>query len=246
MRPLGAIDAPPARASPPGLARRGALRPSRVSRVSPCSLSSRAAGARERAREISLARRGDDAAGSAGGPGGPGGPGGGGNGGENTPGDGNDGNDDAPRRGGVALGSLALAAFALATPPAACASASAAASSKTTAGDMGVCFLYGFTWFYGIKLALKHLFSPVLFFLGTMLVLSRMGAMPENLVGNAFESYVAPLMPRELTDKNLETGDRVKSAERKFWAFVHRTLPACKDPVAEKAFFAGILLAGLV
>jgi hypothetical protein len=79
-----------------------------------------------------------------------------------------------------------------------------------------------------------------------MLVLSRMGAMPENLVGNAFESYVAPLMPRELTDKNLETGDRVKSAERKFWAFVHRTLPACKDPVAEKAFFAGILLAGLV
>jgi hypothetical protein len=41
-------------------------------------------------------------------------------------------------------------------------------------------------------------------------------------------------------------GDQVKTMERKFWAFVHRVLPASNHPVAEKAFFAGIVLAGLV
>ena len=41
-------------------------------------------------------------------------------------------------------------------------------------------------------------------------------------------------------------GDKIKSAEKRFWAFVHRVLPASQHPAAEKAFFAGIVLAGLV
>jgi len=40
--------------------------------------------------------------------------------------------------------------------------------------------------------------------------------------------------------------DRVKLCEKRFWNFWHRQLPASDHPLAEKAFSAGILLAGLV
>ena len=39
--------------------------------------------------------------------------------------------------------------------------------------------------------------------------------------------------------------DKVKELEKRFWQFVKRVLPACDTPTAEKAFFAGIILAGL-
>ena len=70
----------------------------------------------------------------------------------------------------------AALALALVHPPHA-----VAAAAAPTPSDMGVCFLYGFTWFYGLKLFLKHLFSPILFFLGSMFLLTRMGVLPESL-----------------------------------------------------------------
>ena len=108
---------------------------------------------------------------------------------------------------------------------------------------MMTCFLYGFSWFYGVKLFLKHLFSPCALFLGTMWLLTRMGALPERLGPEAYEAYVKPWIPREWTDAKLEvSGDKVKTYERKFWASVHRILPATLHPTCEKVFFAGILL----
>ena len=126
-------------------------------------------------------------------------------------------------------------------------SSRAVAAAAAPPSDMGVCFLYGFTWFYGLKLFLKHLFSPILFFLGSMFLLTRMGVLPESLGREAYAAYVEPYVPKEWKDPSLEVvDDWVKTAERKFWAFVRRTLPACNHPVAEKTFFAGIILAGLV
>ena len=112
---------------------------------------------------------------------------------------------------------------------------------------MATCFLYGFTWFYGLKLFLKHLFSPSILFVGTMWLLTRMGALPMNLLPDAYAAFVKPYVPREWYRTDLEVVDsRVKTWENKFWAFVHRVLPASNHPLAEKAFFAGIILAGLV
>lgn len=148
------------------------------------------------------------------------------------------------RRRGVGLSLSAALALALVHPPRAAAAAAAAAPSPS---DMGVCFLYGFTWFYGLKLFLKHLFSPILLFLGSMFLLTRMGVLPESLGREAYAGYVEPYVPKEWKDPSLEVvDDWVKTSERKFWAFVRRTLPACNHPVAEKTFFAGIILAGLV
>ena len=73
MRPLGAIDAPPARA--PRGSRAAARFVRRASRALPLLALARRGRARARAR--SSRAPGDDAGGSAGGPGGPGGPGGG-------------------------------------------------------------------------------------------------------------------------------------------------------------------------
>ena len=120
-------------------------------------------------------------------------------------------------------------------------------SIEPSSGDMLTCFLYGFAWFYGLKLFLKHLFSPCALFLGSMWLLTKMKVLPERLGPEAYEAYVAPWIPKEWTDARLTiTGDKVKTYERKFWASVHRILPASQNPTCEKVFFAGILLAGLV
>ena len=110
----------------------------------------------------------------------------------------------------------AALALALVHPPHA-----VAAAAAPTPSDMSVCFLYGFTWFYGLKLFLKHLFSPILFFLGSMFLLTRMGVLPESLGREAYAAYVEPYVPKEWKDPSLEVvDDWVKTAERKFWAFV--------------------------
>lgn len=131
---------------------------------------------------------------------------------------------------------------------------SAIASDKTdttsSPSDLGVCFLYGFTWFYGVKLFLKTLFSPLVLFFGTMFLLTKAGVLPESLGREAYEGYVKPRIPKEWKkdlQSPIEDGveDKVRKFEKQFWKFVKRVLPACSTTTAEKAFFAGIILAGL-
>ena len=154
------------------------------------------------------------------------------------------GNGDDARTPRWGWGTCAGLSAALLNPRPARASSS---SIEPSSGDMLTCFLYGFAWFYGLKLFLKHLFSPCALFLGSMWLLTKMKVLPERLGPEAYEAYVAPWIPKEWTDARLTiTGDKVKTYERKFWASVHRILPASQNPTCEKVFFAGILLAGLV
>lgn len=102
-----------------------------------------------------------------------------------------------------------------------------------------------------MKLFLKNFFSPVLLFMGSMFLLTKTGVLPESLGREAYEGYVKPRVPKEwrdfkkgVTDEVVD--DKVKEVEKRFWQFVKRVLPACDTPMAEKAFFAGIILAGLV
>ena len=145
--------------------------------------------------------------------------------------------------------SLALAASVV---PACAAPRPARAGSEkdgsSSPSDLGVCFLYGFTWFYGVKLFLKNFFSPVLLFLGSMFILTKAGVLPESLGREAYEGYIKPRVPKEWRDFKVSdevVDDKVKEVEKRFWQFVKRVLPACDTPTAEKAFFAGIILAGL-
>ena len=172
------------------------------------------------------------------------GKGGGGGGDGRRDGDGDDGAMRIPKWGWAACAGLS-AAFLV--PGTARASSIGRKGAEPQGSDMLTCFLYGFSWFYGVKLFLKHLFSPCALFLGSMWLLTRMGVLPERLGPEAYEAYVEPWIPREWTDAGLEvSGDKVKTCERKFWASVHRILPATAHPTCEKVFFAGILLAGLV
>ena len=171
------------------------------------------------------------------------GKGGGGGGDGRRDGDGDDGAMRIPKWGWAACAGLS-AAFLV---PGTARASGSIAGAEPQGSDMMTCFLYGFSWFYGVKLFLKHLFSPCALFLGTMWLLTRMGALPERLGPEVYEAYVKPWIPREWTDAKLEvSGDKVKTYERKFWASVHRILPATLHPTCEKVFFAGILLAGLV
>lgn len=173
------------------------------------------------------------------------GKGGGGGGDGRRDGDGDDGAMRIPKWGWAACGAGLSAAFLV--PGTARAHGSIANRAEPRGSDMMTCFLYGFSWFYGVKLFLKHLFSPCALFLGSMWLLTRMGVLPERLGPEAYEAYVKPWIPKEWTDAKLEvSGDAVKTCERKFWASVHRALPATAHPTCEKVFFAGILLAGLV
>jgi hypothetical protein len=122
--------------------------------------------------------------------------------------------------------------------------------TTSSPSDLGVCFLYGFTWFYGVKLFLKTAFSPLMLFFGTMTILTKTNVLPESLAREAYEAYVKPRIPKEWKkdlSAPVETAvdDRVRDMEKRFWKFVKRVLPACSTPTAEKAFFAGIILAGL-
>lgn len=183
---------------------------------------------------------------------GDGGRGGGNRGGDRNDDEGDEGDGkDSHTSAGLALPTLVLFAHLALSPPDAHARASSPSRQSEASApdpkDVGVCFVYGFSWFYGLKLFLKHLFSPVLLFVSTMWLLTRMRVLPVNLLPDAFNAYLKPYVPREWQTPDLNVvGNEVKSAEKKFWAFVHRVLPASHHPVAEKAFFAGIILAGLV
>ena len=57
---------------------------------------------------------------------------------------------------------------------------------------MGVCFLCWFTWFDSLALFLKHLFSPILFFLGSTFSRPGWGVLPESLGARVAAVYVEP------------------------------------------------------
>jgi hypothetical protein len=174
----------------------------------------------------------------------------GGNGGGGGGGDDEGGSDD-PHRPSRTLGLVSLALAASVVPACAAPRPARAGSEKdgsSSPSDLGVCFLYGFTWFYGLKLFLKNFFSPVVLFLGSMFILTKAGVLPESLGREAYEGYVKPRVPKEWRDFKVSdevVDDKVKEVEKRFWQFVKRVLPACDTPTAEKAFFAGIILAGL-
>jgi len=174
----------------------------------------------------------------------------GGNGGGGGGGDDEGGSDD-PHRPSRTLGLVSLALAASVVPACAAPRPARAGSEKdgsSSPSDLGVCFLYGFTWFYGVKLFLKNFFSPVLLFMGSMFILTKAGVLPESLGREAYEGYVKPRVPKEWREFKVSdevVDDKVKEVEKRFWQFVKRVLPACDTPTAEKAFFAGIILAGL-
>ena len=131
-------------------------------------------------------------------------------------------------------------------------------SSKLT--DAATSLLYGFVIFYGVKLALKRLFAPVLLFVSTTHLLYKMRTLRVSPF-MLYEDLIKPYMPLEY-QKNLEdfSAKAMKSKvvdkkllhdgwwdrqERRFWACAHRLLPACDSPIGERAFVIGILLAGL-
>ena len=68
--------------------------------------------------------------------------------------------------------------------------------------DMSTSALYGFVIFYGIKIALKRLFAPVLLFTGTTQLLFRMRALRVS-PGMMYDSFVKPYLPVEYR-RNLE------------------------------------------
>ena len=125
--------------------------------------------------------------------------------------------------------------------------------------DMSTSALYGFVIFYGIKIALKRLFAPVLLFTGTTQLLFRMRALRVS-PGMMYDSLVKPYLPVEYR-RNLEEFSvgalKSKAArnamrdgwwdkqERRFWTCAHRLLPACDSRIGERAFIFGVVLAGL-
>jgi len=125
--------------------------------------------------------------------------------------------------------------------------------------DMSTSALYGFVIFYGIKIALKRLFAPVLLFTGTTQLLFRMRALRVS-PGMIYDSFVKPYLPVEYR-RNLEEFSvgalKSKAArnamrdgwwdkqERRFWTCAHRLLPACDSRIGERAFIFGVILAGL-
>ena len=125
--------------------------------------------------------------------------------------------------------------------------------------DMSTSALYGFVIFYGIKIALKRLFAPVLLFTGTTQLLFRMRALRVS-PGMMYDSFVKPYLPVEYR-RNLEEFSvgalKSKAArnamrdgwwdkqERRFWTCAHRLLAACDSRIGERAFIFGVILAGL-
>ena len=182
-------------------------------------------------------------------------------------GDDEDGGDDSEGgrgRGGVVAMALVTVVATMTTASSARA-VSATASSRgherrsRKLADMSTSAMYGFVAFYGIKIALKRLFAPVLLFAGTTQLLFRMRALKIS-PGMMYDSFVKPYLPVEY-QKNLEEFSvgalKSKAArnamhdgwwdkqERRFWTCAHRLLPACDSPMGERAFVFGVILAGL-
>jgi len=167
-------------------------------------------------------------------------------------------------RGGVVAMALVTVVATMTTASSARA-VSATASSRgherrsRKLADMSTSAMYGFVAFYGIKIALKRLFAPVLLFVGTTQLLFRMRALKIS-PGMMYESFVKPYLPVEY-QKNLQefSAGALKSKaarnamhdgwwdkqERRFWTCAHRLLPACDSPMGERAFVFGVILAGL-
>lgn len=209
------------------------------------------------AREISLDRGGSGTGGGRGG-----GRGGGDDGGR---GEGDDEDDANANRGWMfafGVGASVLATTLASAPEAKAGALNATtrrrSSSKLT--DAATSLLYGFVIFYGVKLALKRLFAPVLLFVSTTHLLYKMRTLRVSPF-MLYEGLIKPYMPLEY-QKNLEdfSAKAMKSKvvdkkllhdgwwdrqERRFWACAHRLLPACDSPIGERAFVIGILLAGL-
>jgi hypothetical protein len=209
------------------------------------------------AREILLDRGGSGTGGGRGG-----GRGGGDDGGR---GEGDDEDDTNANRGWMfafGVGASVLATTLASAPEAKAGALNATtrrrSSSKLT--DAATSLLYGFVIFYGVKLALKRLFAPVLLFVSTTHLLYKMRTLRVSPF-MLYEDLIKPYMPLEY-QKNLEdfSAKAMKSKvvdkkllhdgwwdrqERRFWACAHRLLPACDSPIGERAFVIGILLAGL-
>jgi len=178
--------------------------------------------------------------------------------------DGGDDSEGGRGRGGVVAMALVTMVATMTTASSARA-VSATASSRgherrsRKLADMSTSAMYGFVAFYGIKIALKRLFAPVLLFAGTTQLLFRMRALKIS-PGMMYDSFVKPYLPVEY-QKNLEEFSvgalKSKAArnamhdgwwdkqERRFWTCAHRLLPACDSPMGERAFVFGIILAGL-
>ena len=251
-----------------------ARRPVRGSHGKPLRRATRSAFAsvgRRRRRSVAngnAARRGGGAretSSDRGGSGSGGGRGGDGDGGGRGEGDEDEGEDDANGRrlGTFALGvgaSVLAATFASAPEANAGALSGTRRRSSSKLTDAATSLLYGFVVFYGVKLALKRLFAPVLLFVSTTHLLYKMRTLRVSPF-MLYEDLIKPYMPLEY-QKNLEdfSAKAMKSKvvdkkllhdgwwdrqERRFWACAHRLLPACNSSIGERAFVIGILLAGL-
>jgi len=116
--------------------------------------------------------------------------------------------------------------------------------------NMATAALYGFVFFYAIKMALKRLFAPMVVFAGTTQLLYKMRAVQISPT-MMYERFVKPYVPVEYRRSLNEFGDKAtddtywKKQEKRFFACAHRILPASDSPMGERALLLGILLAGL-
>lgn len=233
------------------------LKPSVVGRRSVVTGDAPRHGGGDCTRGISLDRGGSGTGGRRGG-----GRGGGDDGGRGEGDDQDDANANRGRMFAFGVGASVLATTLASAPEANAGALNATtrrrSSSKLT--DAATSLLYGFVIFYGVKLALKRLFAPVLLFVSTTHLLYKMRTLRVSPF-MLYEDLIKPYMPLEY-QKNLEdfSAKAMKSKvvdkkllhdgwwdrqERRFWACAHRLLPACDSPIGERAFVIGILLAGL-
>jgi len=116
--------------------------------------------------------------------------------------------------------------------------------------NLATSVLYGFVFFYAIKVALKRFFAPMLLFTSTTQLLYNMRAVKISPM-MLYDSFIKPYMPREYQRSLNDFGDKAmndswwQKQERRFFTCAHRILPACDSPMGERALILGVLLAGL-
>ena len=116
--------------------------------------------------------------------------------------------------------------------------------------NLATSVLYGFVFFYAIKVALKRFFAPMLLFTGTTQLLYNMRAVKISPM-MLYDSFIKPYMPSEYQRSLNDFGDKAmndswwQKQERRFFTCAHRILPACDSPMGERALMLGVLLAGL-
>jgi hypothetical protein len=116
--------------------------------------------------------------------------------------------------------------------------------------NLATSVLYGFVFFYAIKVALKRFFAPMLLFTGTTQLLYNMRAVKISPM-MLYDSFIKPYMPSEYQRSLNDFGDKAmndswwQKQERRFFTCAHRILPACDSPMGERALILGVLLAGL-